>query len=408
MDMLSDTKQSLLAFAPIAEPWLLVVPHRWATDDEVKHMGMATAGATPRAVVYNREFIESMALPFRVYTMLHEISHCALEHLFVTWVDYTTPYKDFLRIRNIAMDAVIDTHLFNTQSVGYKVLGTTDACDPKYKKRWEYLKALDANNKTWQQVYWQIRDSECEGGEGGDMEMDAHEFGGPGDMPLTEAEKSDMIAKVARAREQVEDIKEMLKAQANERGSSGLIAQPPPAKVPWQVELRRWTEPVLSRYNTSWMRPAKSAFAAGLLRQGADYMDQIPTIRIGTDTSGSMYSALQQASGEIKAIINECAQACIRFDYDTGVQFKEVLEEAPDLSTVSFHGLGGTCIRAALEELATDPAMRLTDPNVPTIIITDGYDDYESVPKFLLGPVLYLMVEGCTPPPGATYIMLPK
>lgn len=400
--LLESTKDHIRIMLPQIDPWLVVVPHRYATEDEEKRMAMKgadgtsffTAAATHKYIMYGQKFFDALSLADRAGLILHEVGHIMLGHVTDSRVDFTIPRQEYYHLRNLAQDFVIDTNIDAMGTPGVTVLKS----GPIWEPVWKACVAENAGNKSWWMVYNQLRDKFIEKQPTTGGAKDYHVFGeeskeGGGTLPMTPAEKAEFEALCGRARESEVVILESLRLRGLGSQNGDLTFTPPEHKVSWQDQLREWLRPTKDRNETTWARVKRRRFAQGMLSPGFKDKKEVPRLRIMIDTSGSMMSILEKVSGELKELLGGYAQEIIRVDYDTKPQLVEVTNEPPNLSTVSFTGLGGTNLVETLSLLEEDVRVRLWDSRVPTIIFTDGYDDYGSVTKYFAGDLLWCVPE---------------
>ena len=138
---------------------------------------------------------------------------------------------------------------------------------------------------------------------------------------------------------------------------------------PWQLALQRWIDAV-SPGPRSFARPS---------RRGADRDDGIIlpgrkregwALHVVLDTSGSMVDTLPHILGLLASFCEGAGVTQIHIlQCDVGVTADEWLDPA-ELMTYKVVGMGGSDMRPAMEELATDPEVSAV------LVLTDGYIDY--------------------------------
>ena len=164
-------------------------------------------------------------------------------------------------------------------------------------------------------------------------------------------------------------------------------------KVDWKAALRRFVQQV-AREDYTWRIPDARYVPAGLYLP-AVRSEQMPTIAVGIDTSGSVWDKQEEFAAELTAVMAECApEALIVIYADAKVQHVEEFQRG---ETVKFEsrGGGGTDFRPVfeyLDEENVEPAC--------LIFLTDLLGTFPKIePDY---PVLWAVTTDIQPPFGET------
>lgn len=150
---------------------------------------------------------------------------------------------------------------------------------------------------------------------------------------------------------------------------------------PWKETLIRFVD-TRCRNDYSWERPNKRFISLGIILPTL-YNQEIETICVGVDTSGSISShMLKQPSAELTAIMREFKAKIRVYHVDSRLQRSEEFEPDGDDIRLSPIGGGGTDFRPAFEEI---DRLGLTPSCM--IYFTDGY--CSSFPESPGYPVLW-------------------
>jgi len=136
-------------------------------------------------------------------------------------------------------------------------------------------------------------------------------------------------------------------------------------KLPWTAMLSKYVNG-FTKDDYSYRRPNRRYMPEFYLP--SMYSESLQDIIIGVDTSGSVtdkqFTAFIGEMYDIKNMLNPETMTVL--DFDTSIKAEHILVQGEDLSTVSFHGRGGTDVKPVLKYIKKKAP-------VVAIIFTDGY-----------------------------------
>ena len=376
-DALNQDIADLLAIIPEVEPFTYLVPMR--VDPK-----LGTAAMSRKELIFGEAFMDKLTPAERKGVILHEIWHAALCH---ATDDYPIELGDH-RLRNMAMDIVINQKIKDYASRGYSIeLPTYEGMynpplgyrpeDAAYEgmswcEVYEILKltAPEDRNKVIYATFDE-HEHECSPGEGGMTNM-PNGANGATIVVLKRNAKAAMDA-----HDSIKAGQSPLTSAGTEHGDGINVFGGTPARVSWQDKLRDVLVSTCVRGGVSWQKIDRRAFAMshGETYQASriQYEPSLPKTRILLDTSGSMCDIIGSAIKDIANILRSlnCMNVEILL-YDTQVcdtivlvDNGHVVDDPADWTSVS--GGGGTNVRDALVSL------QMT--NDLTMVITDGQDE---------------------------------
>jgi predicted metal-dependent peptidase len=359
---LAKAKTSLILEHPFVGAIALGMPHTYQE-------GIGTACTNGKRVLYDPKFVSDLTDDQLKFLVAHECMHPMLEHNFRR--QSRNPKK-----WNMAADYVINQLLVD-EGIGTFIPG---GC---------LNKALyDAGQGVSEQIYTLLPDQPGDGG-GGDG------IGGTGqdleDGEGTASEQSQQAAewkvKVAQA---AQAAKMMGKLSA---GMARLVDSILNPTVDWREVLQKF----VVKHKTdqrSFARPNRRFLSQGM------YMPSRSGERMGpiaflVDCSGSVGDEeLAQMAAEVRTVHEDLRPEALHVVYfDAEVTHYDRFGP-DDTVSISFHGGGGTDVRAAFDYLEAEGH---ADGLACTIVLTDGYTPY---PDGSSTPVIWAMTTDMTAPFG--------
>lgn len=345
------------------------------------HPTMATDGAK---IVWHREFVDQLTVPFLNFVLCHEIIHIILNH--VERQGQRDP-----QVWGWAIDFA-DNAILKKQESSWLKMPDGDLkglYDQKYgDDRAELIYDDLIKNKPPQQL----------------KTIDFH-LSGPGG-------KNKKGKKGLKAAQMSEELKELWKSRvyaarehAKRQGSSpaGLevfldnLTKP---QVNWRTILHNFVNEQ-SRDDYTWSRPSRMHLHRGLVLPSC-YSEEIGTVVVAIDTSGSISTEqLQQFMSEIQAIKNSYPVTVRVIICDAAVHGDYTLERygSFDHKKIKIQGRGGTDFK---------PVFKYVDDNKirPTmgIYLTDGYGDFPNHPPAY--PFLWVLTKTNKTPPWGRNVVI--
>ena len=357
---LAKAKTSLILEHPFVGAIALGMPHTYS--DAVK-----TAATNGKRVLYNPEFVSDLTDDQLKFLVAHECMHPMLEHNFRR--QSRDPKK-----WNMAADYVIN-QLLTDEGIGAFIDG---GC---------LNKALyDAGQGVSEQIYTLLPD-QGEGG-GGDM-------GGTGqDLEDGEGTAQDQAQAAAEWKVKVAQAAQAAKMMGKlSAGMARLVDSILNPTVDWREVLQKF----VIKHKTeerSFARPNRRFLSQGY------YMPSRTGERMGpiaflVDCSGSVDDEqLAQMAAEVRMVHEDLRPEKLHVVYfDAEVTHYDCFLP-DDTVQISFHGGGGTDVRAAFDFL--DAEGHAADLAC-TIVLTDGYTPY---PDDCSTPVIWAMTTDMTAPFG--------
>lgn len=396
--------RELIAFTvgrfPVLEPYFYIVPPTLIDDEtwaKTIGKGTPTACVTARGMFFADSFLSSLPRPKQIGLVLHEVLHLVRQDLSQPWVDRTLTTASFRMLANIAQDHCIERIIADMAGLTSGKGGTNYPFLPNYEKeRWDKYPA----NTPWRTIYKDLKknsDIQQGGGVGGVDEP------GQGDM-------QELMPLLERAAKEAEQIAERLKGEGKSSGAEMLVKAEPPT-VPWREVLRDHLLSIPAKVKRTWSCVNRRAFGAtGAYVAGRNGSAlALREVSLYVDTSGSMHATLGRVAGDIMSLLASLPikQLTIVY-YDTGILRTDVVEshQIAGYKLVSMPAGGGTRVAGAMAEEIEAVGYR----PYPTIVLTDGYDDYQLPPAVSskIGPVVWCSYEAHVNSNTGISMIIPK
>ena len=359
---LAKAKTSLVLEHPFVGTIALGMPHTYQE-------GVGTACTNGKRVLYDPKFVSDLTDEELKFLVAHECMHPMLEHNFRR--QSRDPKK-----WNMAADYVINQLLVD-EGIGKFIEG---GC---------LNKALyDAGQGVSEQIYTLLPDQDGDDGDGpgiGGAGQDLED--GEGTAQDQAQEAAEWKVKVAQA---AQAAKMMGKLSA---GMARLVDSILNPTVDWRDVLQKF----VIKHKTdqrSFSRPNRRFMSQGL------YMPSRSGERMGpiaflVDCSGSVDDAqLAQMAAEVRTVHEDLRPEKLHVVYfDAEVTHYDCFLP-DDTVSISFHGGGGTDVRAAFDYLDAEGH---ADGLACTIVLTDGYTPY---PEGCSTPVIWAMTTDMNAPFG--------
>jgi predicted metal-dependent peptidase len=294
-----------------------------------------TAQTNGLDVIYDRAFIDRLNDKQVAFLVLHENMHKAYRHL-VVWHKL---YKENATLANLACDYVINLQIQDYDRNGAVVEmptsedGEVMGCiDEKYRNmdaHQVYNELVKKHGKDYGKVKILLQNghpsSEGEGGEqsDGDVEklpegFDSHDWEGAQDA--TQEEQEAQAKEIESALRQGSILVGKMGGNV-QRGISEMLTP----KIDWKEALRDFVKSATQgKDKTTWRRLHKRYIASDIILPSS-YSENVGSIIIGIDTSGSIGTEqLNQFLSEVKSICEEVSPEAIDLLYwDTHVASRE-------------------------------------------------------------------------------------
>ena len=363
---LAKAKTSLILEHPFVGSIALGMPHTFQE-------GVGTACTNGKRVLYDPKFVSDLTDDQLKFLVAHECMHPMLEHNFRR--QSRDPKK-----WNMAADYVIN-QLLTDEGIGKFIDG---GC---------LNKALyDAGQGVSEQIYTLIPDQPDDGDDG---DGSGSGMGGTGqDLEDGEGTAQDQAQQAAEWKVKVaqaaQAAKMMGKLSANMARLADQILNP---TVDWREVLQRFVVKHKTE-SRSFARPNRRFLSQGL------YMPSRSGERMGpiaflVDCSGSISDhELAQMAAEVRMVHEDLHPEKLHVVYfDAKVTHYDCFLP-DDTVTISFHGGGGTDVRAAFDYLEAEGH---ADGLACTVVLTDGYTPY---PDGAATPVIWAMTTDMEAPFG--------
>jgi predicted metal-dependent peptidase len=361
---LAKAKTSLILEHPFVGAIALGMPHTYS--DAVK-----TAATNGKRVLYNPGFVSDLSDDELKFLVAHECMHPMLEHNFRR--QSRDPKK-----WNKAADYVINQLLVD-EGIGKFIQG---GC---------LNKALyDAGQGVSEHIYTLLPDGDGDGdGDGGG------DIGGPGqDLEDGEGTASEQSQEAAEWKVRVAQAAQAAKMMGKlSVGMARLVDSILNPTVDWREVLQRF----VVKHKTderSFARPNRRFLSQGM------YMPSRSGERMGpiaflVDCSGSVSDEeLEQMAAEVRTVHEDLRPEKLHVVYFDAKVTHYVCFDPDDTVSISFHGGGGTDVRAAFDFLEDEGH---TDGLACAIVLTDGYTPY---PDGSNAPVIWAMTTDMKAPFG--------
>lgn len=329
-----------------------------------------TACTNGRDEYYGEAFVDSLNDAELRFVVLHECYHKLYRHL-TTWRHLfdKNPSK-----ANAACDYVINIKLVDDNADGFAKMPAKGLVDEKYR-------GMDSA-----QVFNLLPDDDGKGGGGGGGGIDDHDWDGAQELGEAEAKQ------LARDIDQAIRQGALLAGKTGSGGDRSLqeLLQP---KVDWREVLREFISSTCTGNDFStWRRPNRRFVSMGYYMPSG-ISEQVGTLVIGIDTSGSIGDReLSRFLGEVKGICDTVKPEMIRLLYwDTKVcrDEKYVGDEVQKLTaSTKPAGGGGTAVRCVYNYIQ-EHAIKAQ----AVVMLTDGYVGTDwGTPSQWGAPVLWCVV----------------
>lgn len=328
-----------------------------------------TACTNGRDEYYGEAFVDSLNDAELRFLVLHECYHKLYRHL-TTWRHLfdKNPSK-----ANAACDYVINIKLVDDNADGFAKMPAKGLVDEKYR-------GMDSA-----QVFNLLPDDDGKGGGGGGG-IDDHDWDGAQELGEAEAKQ------LARDIDQAIRQGALLAGKTGSGGDRSLqeLLQP---KVDWREVLREFISSTCTGNDFStWRRPNRRFVSMGYYMPSG-ISEQVGTLVIGIDTSGSIGDReLSRFLGEVKGICDTVKPEMIRLLYwDTKVcrDEKYVGGQLQKLTaSTKPAGGGGTAVRCVYNYIQ-EHAIKAQ----AVVMLTDGYVGTDwGTPSQWGAPVLWCVV----------------
>lgn len=359
---LAKAKTSLILEHPFVGAIALGMPHAYSD-------AVPTAATNGKRVLYNPEFVSNLSDDQLKFLVAHECMHPMLEHNFRR--QSRDPKK-----WNMAADYVINQLLVD-EGIGKFIEG---GC---------LNKALyDAGQGVSEQIYTLLPEDGGDGGAGSGI-------GGTGqDLEDGEGTASDQAQAAAEWKVKVAQAAQAAKMMGKlSAGMARLVDSILNPTVDWRDVLQKF----VIKHKTderSFSRPNRRFLSQGLYMPSRTG-ERMRAIAFLVDCSGSISDdILAQMAAEVRTVHEDLRPEKLHVVYfDAEVTHYDCFLP-DDTVTISFHGGGGTDVRAAFNFL--DDEGHSADLAC-TIVLTDGYTPY---PEGSDTPVIWAMTTDMTAPFG--------
>ena len=349
-----------------------------------------TAETNGLDVIYDREFINRLTDKQLAFLILHENMHKAYRHLIV----WQKLYKENGHLANLACDYVINLQIADYDPSGEVVEMPTDedgnvmgCIDEKYR-------GMDAHQVYNELVKKYGKDAGKTKifvvGNGEGEGKNGHSSSDDGDLPEGFDEHDWEGAQSASKEEQEQQAKEIESALRQgsilvgkmggnvSRGISEMLVP----KIDWKEALREFVKSVTQgKDKTSWRRLHKRYLASDLIMPSS-YSENVGSIIIGIDTSGSIGSAeLNQFLSEVKSICEEVSPEAIDLLYwDTHVAQRETYtnNELASLTSETKPAGGGGTDPTCVPKFMAKHNIR----GECLLMLTDGYIGHQDASEY--------------------------
>ena len=329
-----------------------------------------TARTNGRDEYYGEAFVDSLNDAELRFVVLHECYHKLYRHL-TTWRHLfdKNPGK-----ANAACDYVINIKLVDDNADGFAKMPAKALVDEKYR-------GMDSA-----QVFNLLPDDDGKGGGGGGGGIDDHDWDGAQELGEADAKQ------LARDIDQAIRQGALLAGKTGSGGDRSLqeLLQP---KVDWREVLREFISSTCTGNDFStWRRPNRRFIGMGHYMPSG-ISEQVGTLVIGIDTSGSIGDReLARFLGEVKGICDTVKPEMIRLLYwDTKVcrDEKYTGDEVQKLTaSTKPAGGGGTAVRCVYNYIQ-EHAIKAQ----AVVMLTDGYVGSDwGTPSQWGAPVLWCIV----------------
>jgi predicted metal-dependent peptidase len=328
----------------------------------------------------------------RLGIIVHECWHALWAHMSAPFVDDSVNFSEFARLRNQAMDYVVERAVFEAQSISAWVVES--ARDASYRE--ETLRYADLS---WVQIYQKLKTKNASAGSKLGGGFDEHFW-----EPASPQENQELQERIAAVQEAMQAIKSGSKAGLTRPEGEMCASGGTAAKKDWRDQFRSALTQRLEQEGKTWRSvDLRSLLCLGQLKPRRKTMQPaLPDVRILLDTSGSMSQDIADAVADVAMILNQvnCLNAHVRY-YGSGLlalKTEAVVQGAlvEDFSlTRTVPSGGGTSVRAALQELAAEDE----DFEGITICVTDGQDDL-NVSDCAITPDFWIIYSDATPDCG--------
>lgn len=339
-----------------------------------------TAQTNGLDVIYGRGFVDSLNDKQLSFLILHENMHKAYRHL-VVWDKL---YKQNAVLANMACDYVINLQIhdydplqevteFPTTPEG-KNLGCMDEAYRGMDAHQVFLELVKKYGKdAGKQTVYIVGggNEEGEGDEQGEVEglpdgLDEHDWEGAEGM--SEQEKESQAKEIESALRQGSILVGKMGGNVDRNISEMLVP-----KINWKDALREFVKSVTQgKDQTSWRRLHKRYIASDIIMPSS-YAENVGSIIIGIDTSGSIGTEeLTQFLSEVKSICDEVSPEAIDVLYwDTHVASRETYQsnELSNLVESTKPAGGGGTEPACVPKYIHKHGMR----GECLLMLTDGY-----------------------------------
>ena len=360
---LAKAKTSLILEHPFVGAIALGMPHDLQE-------GVGTACTNGKRVLYDPNFVSDLTDDELKFLVAHECMHPMLEHNFRR--QSRDPKK-----WNMAADYVINQLLVD-EGIGKFIDG---GC---------LNKALyDAGQGVSEQIYTLLPESNG-GGSG-----DGSGIGGTGqDLEDGEGTASDQAQQAAEWKVKVAQAAQAAKMMGKlSAGMARLVDDILNPTVDWRDVLQRFVVKHKSS-ERSFARPNRRFLSQGLYMPSRSG-ERMGPIAFFVDCSGSVDDTqLAQMAAEVRTVHEDLRPEKLHVVYfDAEVTHYDCFLP-DDTVSISFHGGGGTDVRAAFDFLDSEGH---ADGLACTIVLTDGYTPY---PEGCSTPVIWAMTTDMTAPFG--------
>jgi predicted metal-dependent peptidase len=354
--------KTIIQHLPQIEPLLFVMPFEIRTDDQWQKKTPKTAFACKNGFYFHVDFWNSLPDNKRCGIILHEIMHCALQHLSDPYRDLSITPKSFDKLSNMAQDVVIELAIAElcmtiqpSRQMEHKSI--VPISDHEHHVHVQEFKGM-----SWRSIYSILRSRAT----GAFPEIDGHERYENDDDP--------------KIREKWEEaVVDMQSIEKNLVGSSlgnlAIRVDLDTANVPWQTLLGQYLTSNRAEIRKSWARVKRRPFStkAEYRPVNSGSVNNIDQLNLLLDTSGSMSNDYNKIAAEVLSVCN-IASSIFRCDYDADVAYTEMITD-PDEYTIShLYGGGGTSLRRTLMSLKQNEEF---NPSMICVVLTDGGDDYD-------------------------------
>lgn len=394
--------RDLIAFTvgrfPVLEPYFYIVPPTLIDDETwaktISGTGKPTACVCTKGMFFADSFLSSLPRPKQIGLVLHEVLHLARQDMSQPWVDRTLTPASFRELANIAQDFCIERVIADMAGLTGDKTPSTHPFLPNYEpEMWGKYPA----NTPWRTIYKDLRkNATVKRITGVDV---------PGEGSLEE-----LRPLLDRAAKEAEQIAERLKGEGKSSGAELLVKAEPPT-LPWREVLRDHLLSIPAKVKRTWSCVNRRAYGAtGAYMAGRNGSAlALREVSLYVDTSGSMHATLGRVAGDIMSLLSSLPikQLTIVY-YDTGILRSDVIEshQIAGYKLQSMPAGGGTRVAGAMAEEIAAVGYK---PH-PTIVLTDGYDDYQLPPSVVakIGPVVWCSYEAHVASNTGISMIIPK